>query len=316
MSTTEDNDNNRKHPRGDEGEEEVNHLLHDQEEEQESSQKRTKVDDNTMSASSPWTSKEEGEVTVGLVGGDGVEIAANSAPTVEVHHTSTTTEAPQQSVMLTTAPVAHNASLPEQEVPSYDPAFVNEKFLEEFAVGTWFESYDELRTRLNAFGNKFCFIMRKQTDRNLKCSKSSNTNYRKKESKEKEMTTTPFAAASGCPVEVRHTLKASDGNRVQITKVIGLHNHPLDVPHVAVSQRLSGRNIEKVLPLLAPSFAPLMKNNSAVDIETARKILRAHLGDDVSMKVESIHTILRAVKKYINSGKYTPTGTVFQVQQS
>lgn len=105
-------------------------------------------------------------------------------------------------------------------------------------------------------------------------------------------------------MELRHSLRDKDDGRVKITKVCGLHNHPLDVPHVSVSQRLSGRNIESVLPLLAPHFAPLMVNDSPVDTETARKILRAHLGENVSMKVESIHTILRAVKKYIKSDKY------------
>ena len=66
MSSTQDDDNSRKHPRSDEGEV-VNHLLRDQKEEQESSQKRMKVDDNTMSAATlPQTlltsAEEEGPV--------------------------------------------------------------------------------------------------------------------------------------------------------------------------------------------------------------------------------------------------------------
>ena len=68
MSTNQDDDNSRKHPRCDEGEEVVNHhlLRGDQKEKQESSQKRMKVDNNTTSATSAQTlltsAEEEGSV--------------------------------------------------------------------------------------------------------------------------------------------------------------------------------------------------------------------------------------------------------------
>ena len=310
MSTTQD-DNNRKHPRGgDEEGEEVN-LLHDQQD-QESSQKRPKVDDNT-SAQTLSTTAEEDEVSVELVignSGDHVENAPSAASintaTAEVYDTTSTAEAPQQSVVSTTAPIARNTSIPEQEIPQYDTEYVNRLFCEKFKVGTWFDSAEELRNEVKQFANKYFFVMRKQTERKLQCSRSSNTNSRKKQSLEKAMTTKSFSVASNCPVQVRHSLRDEDNGKVQIKFVCGLHNHDLDALQVAVSQRLSGRNIESVLPLIAPSFAPLMVNDSPVDIETARKILRAHFDNAVSMKVESIHTILRAVKKYIKSDKYKP----------
>ena len=243
--------------------------------------------------------------------GDHVENAPHNSSvdtaTAEVHDTSSTgAEEPQQSVVLTTAPIARNTSIPEQEIPQYSADYVNKLFCETFAEGTWFDSADELRTAVKEFANKYFFIMRKENERSLHCSRSSNTNSRKKDSKEKTMTTKAFSVASNCPVAVHHSLRNKDNGRVQIKKVCGLHNHPLNSRHVARSQRLSGRNIESVLPSLAPLFAPLMKNDSPVEIETARKILRAHLGDNVSMKAEAIHTILQAIKKYIKSDKFTP----------
>lgn len=166
MSTTQD-DNNRKHPRGgDEEGEEVN-LLHDQQD-QESSQKRPKVDDNT-SAQTLSTTAEEDEVSVELVignSGDHVENAPNNSSintaTAEVYDTTSTAEAPQQSVVSTTAPIARNTSIPEQEIPQYDPDYVDRLFCEKFKVGTWFDSAEELRNEVKQFGNVYFFVMRKQ----------------------------------------------------------------------------------------------------------------------------------------------------------
>lgn len=306
MSTTPDDDNGRKHSRSDgEGWEEMINLHGDTE--QENSQKRSKVNCDTSVQPTrviTSTAESEGSAELDIHISNSGDHGVNGSNNTSSISTATATATPQPPVVLTAAPMAGNISVPEQEIPHCDIDQVDEEFCKQFFEGKWYDTRAELKAELDEFADKHLFVIRKEGSRAFACSRSANTNSRKKDAKEKTVTIKAFSAVSNCPVEVRHTVKTTDGERVKITKVVGRHNHPLDVPHVAKSQRLSGRNIESVLPLLAPHFAPLMRNDGIPDITVARNIISAHLGNNVSNKAESIHTILRAVKKYIKSDKY------------
>jgi hypothetical protein len=105
------------------------------------------------------------------------------------------------------------------------------------------------------------------------------------------------------------------GGKVQITFVNGLHNHPCDVPQAAVSQRLSGRNIESLLPLVAVPSAPHLVGGKKITLSTARKILKAHLGNGINIDGKSLSNLIAVVSKYINSDKFEgiPAGVMLLV---
>jgi hypothetical protein len=139
----------------------------------------------------------------------------------------------------------------------------------------------------------------------MKCSMSSNSNSKAKEAGEKT-----FCLRKSFPKHVIARSKSdgvwleSWGGKVRITFVNGLHNHPCDVPRAAVSQRLSGRNIESVFPLVAVPFAPHLRGGKKITLSTARKILKAHLGNGIDIDAKSLSNVIAAVSKYINSDKF------------
>ncbi len=310
MSSAQDNNNNninRKHSRSDgDGLEVSQHDKERQDNQENSPTKRSKVN---FSAQVQTPTSEELDISMEVDinnSGDQTAVASNdngiSAAPTAVH--ATRTESPHSPTATDPGPTADNNSLPHQEIPSYSQDYVNDLFCEQFKEGKWFDSPKALEEAVKVFGDKYHFVMRRDSKRILKCSRSSNTNSKKKDAMEKTMSTKSFSAVTNCEVEIRHSVRGKDDGKVQINYVSGRHNHPLDVPHVAVSQRLAGRDIESVLPMLAPHFAPHLKNGRSVDITTARNIIEAHIGENVSYKSDSIDTIVRAVKKYINSGKY------------
>ena len=133
----------------------------------------------------------------------------------------------------------------------------------------------------------------------MKCSMSANSNSKAKEAGEKTLSTKEFSQSCNCPVEIRWSMGRKLGGKVKISFVEGLHNHPCDVPQAAVSQRLSGRNIESVLPLVAVPFAPHLRGGKKITLSTARKILKAHLGNGIDIDAKSLSNVIAAVSKYI-----------------
>ena len=210
------------------------------------------------------------------------------------------------SVLPNVPPMAGATSLPQQEVPSLDPKDVNEAFLKAFPVGTWYNTADDLHKAVVAFANKNFFTVRKDGARGIRCSRASNSNYNAKQAGEKTLKKKSCAVACDCKVQIRFSVRDEDGGRVKIKTVEGLHNHDLDVPNKAVSERMKGRDIQSILPKIAPEFAPHMDEGGKIDINVARKIIRSKVGIKISRNAAAMHTIIKAVAKYIKSDKYQP----------
>lgn len=183
---------------------------------------------------------------------------------------------------LARVPTAGVTWLPQQEVPSCDKEHVAKLFHAAFPVDKWYDSADALHNAVVDFGNKNYFTVRKEGTRSLKCSRAPNTNSRKKEAKEKTVTTKEFAVASDCPVEVRFTLRRKDNGRVKISFVNGLHNHPLNVSSAAISQRLAGRDINM---LATPPLHP----NLTVAKSRAFEILFTKIRDRETSSSDFVH---------------------------
>lgn len=106
-------------------------------------------------------------------------------------------------------------------------------------------------------------------------------------------------------MEIRWSMKKEHLPKVCITFVNGLHNHPCSLSCAATVQKLSGRPIKSILPIIAVPFAPHLKGGKSIKYETARDLIKAHLGSDVPLDCRTLSTIIAAVKKYIDSDEYT-----------
>lgn len=289
-------------------------------------QKRSRVDDFTP------TETQDSTVPTAVTEGDGIfmnDAATTAIPTdtADTATISTTTAAALPAAVTTTdnsnsfsnnfsdnssematnvPPMAGATTLPQQEVPSLDPKDVNEAFLKAFPVGTWYDTADVLYKEVVAFANKNFFTVRKDGERGIKCSRASNSNYNAKQAGQKTLKKKACAVACDCKVQIKFTKKDIDGGRVKIKTVEGLHNHALDVPNKAVSERMKGRDIQSILPKIAPEFAPHMDEGGKININVARKIIRSKVGIKISRNAAAMHTIIKAVAKYIKSDKYQP----------
>lgn len=195
-------------------------------------------------------------------------------------------------------------SLPEQIVPSIDADAVNKLFKEAFPVGKWYNSAGELFEAVSKWASQYHFTVRKDGARIIKCSRAENTHSKKKAAKAKTVQIKQYSLACSCPFYLRFSLKQVDKGRVCITEVNGYHNHTLDLRSAELSQRLAGRNIEGVLPIIAPHFLPHLKDGSdSLNITVARNIITYYLGESECTEYQDIISIVKAVAKYINEGK-------------
>lgn len=286
-------------------------------------QKRSRVDDFTPTGDPTQDSTFPTAVTEG----DGMHMndaATTTIPTdtVDTATISTTAAAALPAPVTTTdnsnsfsnnfsgfshvPPMADATTLPQQEVPSLDPKDVNERFLEAFPVDTWYANVDALYKDVVKFADKNFFTVRKDGERGIKCSRASNSNYNAKQAGAKTLKKKSCAVACDCKVQIKFSKRDQDGGRVKIKEVVGLHNHALDVPNKAVSERMKGRDIQSILPKIAPEFAPHMDEAGKVNINVARKIIRSKVGIKISRNAAAMHTIIKAVAKYIKSDKYQP----------
>jgi hypothetical protein len=264
-------------------------------------------DDSNNNISEPSNNGNNDKISESLVVIDQGETSDSPAPPAPAANTSSDKDgnSPASSNNnLARVPTTGVTCPPQQEVPSRDNEQVAALFHAAFPVDKDYDSRRALYTDVVDFGNKNFFSVRNEGRRSIKCSRASNSNSRKKDAKEKTVSTKEFAVASDCPVEVRFTLRKIDNGRVKISFCNGLHNHPLDVPNASISQRLAGRDIESVLPLIAPQFAPHLKDGGKLNISLARNIIKAHLHANVDISAQSILTIVKAVQKYIKSEKF------------
>lgn len=193
---------------------------------------------------------------------------------------------------------------PVNDNPSFDADELNEKFCKEFFVGRWFDSWQEALDEVQRWQNMHYNRVRKEGRQGAKCSCSGNSHSKAKESGEKVVSTKQFSKSTDCLMAIRWSKKKRDGDRVCITYVNGKHNHPCNLAYAAKVQKLSGRDIQSILPILAMPFAPYLEGGCKPTTAQARKLIKAHLGGGVQVDATSIATITAAVTQYVNSDKF------------
>ena len=146
--------------------------------------------------------------------------------------------------MLRDSPSSGYSTANVQNVPSFDAKYLEEEFEKEFPVGRWFVSGNEAFNAVQKWQMSHFNRVRREGRQGAKCSCSSNSHLKKKESGEKQVAIEEFSLASGCNMQ----------GRVCIAFVNGRHNHPCNLPHAASVQKLSGRDVQSILPKLVRIF--------------------------------------------------------------
>ena len=193
---------------------------------------------------------------------------------------------------------------PPDEVPHYTPEYVKAEFERQFPIGRYFNTAKDCYDAIQAFQNRHYCRVRKQGRQGAKCSCSANTHSRAKDTGMKSVDIQEFSMSTDCKMEVRWSQKKTDNGRVSISFVNGFHNHPCNLSRAANQQKLSGRDIKSILPIIAIPFAPHLQGGRSIETKTARTLIRSHLGDEVQTDATTIATIVAAVKKYIDSDEF------------
>jgi hypothetical protein len=172
-------------------------------------------DDSNNNISEPSNNGNNDKISESLVVIDQGETSDSPAPPAPAANTSSDKDgnSPASSNNnLARVPTTGVTFPPQQEVPSRDNEQVAALFHAAFPVDKEYDSRHALYTDVVDFGNKNFFSVRNEGRRSIKCSRASNSNSRKKDAKEKTVSTKEFAVAPDCPVEVislaRNIIKA------------------------------------------------------------------------------------------------------------
>lgn len=190
-------------------------------------------------------------------------------------------------------------------VPQYQPSVISEKFNTQFYTGQVFDSKEVLVDTVKAFAKDHYFSVRVDGRSTIKCSRAKNSNSVAKESFKKTISRKEFSMACNCPFKITLSVLKNQKPKVALNAIFALHNHVCDLPSAAVLQQLRGRPIEKIVPLLAPAFAPLLKTGKSVPVSISRQIVSEYVSSSVDLTAKSLHNIVTAVATYIRSGKHT-----------